>query len=177
MAVMTLAMVLFCHKLNRPLAAGLMLFAMLTHFSSMLLVGVFLCSRVMRLNRLLTVVSYQIVAVTVGWHVYTLRQASCVGQDAALPSRLPVGDQRPDDVDEIASESAARVALQTAGFNAHANGNGALELADAAAIERPDEIATRLVNAGCAPTLLHVEQEDLEQYFLRLVGVESRGAQ
>ena len=56
MAVMTLAMVLFCHKLNRPLAAGLMLFAMLTHFSSMLLVGVFLCSRVMRLNRLLTVV-------------------------------------------------------------------------------------------------------------------------
>ena len=33
-------------------------------------------------------------------------------------------------------------------------------------------IATRLVNAGHPPTLLEVEQEDLEHYFLRLVGLE-----
>lgn len=72
---------------------------------------------------------------------------------------------------------AAHALLQNAGFNAHANGNGVLELADAAAIERPDEIATRLVNAGVAPTMLHVEQEDLEQYFLRLVGMTDGGAQ
>jgi len=40
------------------------------------------------------------------------------------------------------------------------------------AIERPDDIATRLVNAGHAPTMLNVEEEDLEHYFLRLVGME-----
>lgn len=64
MAVMTLAMTLFCHKKNQTLALGLMLFAMLTHFSSMLLVGVFLCSRLMRLNRPLTVLFSAIALVT-----------------------------------------------------------------------------------------------------------------
>ena len=34
----------------------------------------------------------------------------------------------------------------------------------------PDDIATLLVEAGQAPTMLAVEQEDLEHYFLRLVG-------
>ena len=66
---------------------------------------------------------------------------------------------------------AARALLSSAGFNAHTNGNNALELQETAAIEHPDEIATRLVNAGIAPTMLQVEQEDLEHYFLRLVGM------
>jgi ABC-2 type transport system ATP-binding protein len=43
-------------------------------------------------------------------------------------------------------------------------------------IERPDDIATRLVNAGHAPTMLNVEQEDLEHYFLRLVGMDEGNA-
>jgi ABC-2 type transport system ATP-binding protein len=47
-----------------------------------------------------------------------------------------------------------------------------LELTDPAAIECPDDVATRLVEAGHAPTLLSVELEDLEHYFLRLVGME-----
>lgn len=64
MAVMTLAMTLFCHKKNQTLALCLMLFAMLTHFSSMLLVGVFLCSRLMRLNRPLTVLFSAIALMT-----------------------------------------------------------------------------------------------------------------
>ena len=42
---------------------------------------------------------------------------------------------------------------------------------DEAALERPDDIAARLVNAGQAPTMLNVEQEELERYFLRLVGL------
>jgi len=46
-------------------------------------------------------------------------------------------------------------------------------LEDAAAIAAPDDIAARLVHANQSPTLLAVEQEDLEQYFLRLVGVEA----
>ncbi|MBK7456311.1 MAG: hypothetical protein IPJ46_22100 [Anaerolineales bacterium] len=38
------------------------------------------------------------------------------------------------------------------------------------ALEAPDNIATLLVSAGAAPTRLAVEQENLEDYFLRLIG-------
>jgi len=34
----------------------------------------------------------------------------------------------------------------------------------------PDRVATLLVHAGCPPTRLAVEEEDLESYFLRIVG-------
>lgn len=66
---------------------------------------------------------------------------------------------------------AARTMLENAGFKTRANGHDVLEIQDANAIERPDDIAARLVVAGFAPTMLKVEQEDLEQYFLRLVGM------
>ncbi len=67
---------------------------------------------------------------------------------------------------------AARAVLIAAGFSTELSADGTIEIKDIAAIERPDEIATRLVNAGHAPTMLNVEQEDLEHYFLRLVGVK-----
>lgn len=67
--------------------------------------------------------------------------------------------------------SAARGVLHSAGLSVALTPEGRLEIADQAAIERPDEIATCLVNAGHAPTMLVVEQEDLEHYFLRLVGM------
>ena len=51
-------------------------------------------------------------------------------------------------------------------------GAGGLILSDMRAIEAPDEVAAILVNAGTPPTRLAVEQEDLEDYFLRL----TRGA-
>jgi len=46
--------------------------------------------------------------------------------------------------------------------------DGRLALKDARAIESPDFIAALLVNAGVPPTYLAVEQENLEEYFLRL---------
>jgi ABC-2 type transport system ATP-binding protein len=67
---------------------------------------------------------------------------------------------------------AGHAALVSAGFAARVTATGTVEIQDAAAIERPDEIATRLVKAGQAPTMLHIEEEDLEHYFLRLVGME-----
>lgn len=67
---------------------------------------------------------------------------------------------------------AARTMLVNAGFAAEITSNDVIEVKDAKAIERPDDIATRLVKAGHAPTMLDVEQEDLEHYFLRLVGLE-----
>jgi ABC-2 type transport system ATP-binding protein len=66
---------------------------------------------------------------------------------------------------------AARSVLLGAGFSAEITSEGIIEMKDNAAIERPDDIATRLVNAGYPPTMLNVEEEDLEHYFLRLVGM------
>jgi ABC-2 type transport system ATP-binding protein len=67
---------------------------------------------------------------------------------------------------------AACAALRHAGFSAEMIANGAIAMREPAAIERPDEVATHLVNAGHAPTMLVVEQEELEHYFLRLVGLD-----
>jgi ABC-2 type transport system ATP-binding protein len=67
---------------------------------------------------------------------------------------------------------AARSLLIRAGFSAEIKSEGVIEVKDAAALEQPDDVATRLVNGGQPPTMLIVEQEDLEHYFLRLVGME-----
>jgi ABC-2 type transport system ATP-binding protein len=71
---------------------------------------------------------------------------------------------------------AARSVLLSAGFSAEITSDGTIEVKDNVPIERPDDIATRLVNAGHAPTMLNVEQEDLEHYFLRLVGMDGGNA-
>jgi ABC-2 type transport system ATP-binding protein len=67
---------------------------------------------------------------------------------------------------------AALAALQAAGYAATLTAGGTIAVTGEAAIAHPDDVSTRLVHAGHAPTLLKVEQEDLEQYFLRLVGVD-----
>ncbi|MDD5186506.1 MAG: ATP-binding cassette domain-containing protein [Paludibacter sp.] len=47
-----------------------------------------------------------------------------------------------------------------------------IEIKDESAISRPDVVATIMVNAGCPPTLLKVEEEDLESYFLKTIGMK-----
>jgi len=47
-----------------------------------------------------------------------------------------------------------------------------IEINDESDISKPDSIATMMVNAGCPPTLLKVEEEDLESYFLRTIGMK-----
>jgi len=69
---------------------------------------------------------------------------------------------------------AAQAVLSGAGFGAEFLPNDLIAVRDKTALERPDEIATRLVHAGHAPTMLNVEQEDLEHYFLRLVGMAEK---
>jgi ABC-2 type transport system ATP-binding protein len=64
---------------------------------------------------------------------------------------------------------AAQSALVQAGFAVKAS-ESALILNDARALDAPDEVAAILVNAGTPPTRLAVEQENLEDYFLRLTG-------
>jgi ABC-2 type transport system ATP-binding protein len=48
--------------------------------------------------------------------------------------------------------------------------DGRLALDQPSVLERPDDIASLLVQAGAPPTELLVEEEELEDYFLRLVG-------
>ena len=64
---------------------------------------------------------------------------------------------------------AAQSVLAQAGFLVKANEQTIL-LYEARAVDAPDEVATLLVNAGTPPTKLSVEQEDLEDHFLRLTG-------
>jgi ABC-2 type transport system ATP-binding protein len=64
---------------------------------------------------------------------------------------------------------AAQSALTKAGFAVKAS-ESTIVLNEARAIDAPDEVATILVHAGTPPTRLAVEQEDLEDYFLRLTG-------
>jgi ABC-2 type transport system ATP-binding protein len=66
---------------------------------------------------------------------------------------------------------AAHRALLSAGEAAEILQDGTIALGSAFSVERPDDINRLLVYAGTAPTLLMVEEEDLEQYFLRLVGM------
>jgi ABC-2 type transport system ATP-binding protein len=68
-------------------------------------------------------------------------------------------------------ESARRV-LAAAGQPAEILQDGTLELTSASSVEHPDDINCLLVKAGTPPTQLMVEEEELEQYFLRLVGME-----
>ncbi len=71
---------------------------------------------------------------------------------------------------------AAQGVLSAAGLPVQVLGDGTLELKSEALIERPDELNRLLVNAGAPPTFLMVEEEELEPYFLRLVGMEGETA-
>ena len=68
--------------------------------------------------------------------------------------------------------SAAQAALRVAGYSVEKErASETLALKDARAIDAPEEVATVLVGAGVPPTRLAVEQENLEEHFLRLTGV------
>jgi ABC-2 type transport system ATP-binding protein len=56
------------------------------------------------------------------------------------------------------------------GYEAEAYEGSILSVSGERAIEMPGSIAELMVNAGCPPTLLKVEEEDLETYFLRIIG-------
>jgi ABC-2 type transport system ATP-binding protein len=64
---------------------------------------------------------------------------------------------------------AAQGALIQAGFAVKPSEN-TLFLNEARSLDAPDEVATILVNAGTPPPRLVVEQENLEEHFLRLTG-------
>jgi ABC-2 type transport system ATP-binding protein len=60
--------------------------------------------------------------------------------------------------------------LRETGYDAGFTPDGSIEVRDVRALEHAEEIARLLVQQNNPPTLLRVEQEDLESFFLRLVG-------
>lgn len=70
---------------------------------------------------------------------------------------------------QVHNTQAARSALAEAGFTVRTIGSK-IVLNEARAVNAPEEVATLLVNAGAPPFRLAVEQENLEDYFLRLTG-------
>jgi ABC-2 type transport system ATP-binding protein len=66
----------------------------------------------------------------------------------------------------------AQAVIARMGYTAERNAENLLVIINEQAIENPDTISAEMVNGGCPPTLLKVEEEDLETYFLRAIGAE-----
>ena len=73
---------------------------------------------------------------------------------------------------DVRDTRAAQSALEKAGISARLNGKNSLVIIDKSSIQNPEKISTVLVEAGCPPSRLVVEQRDLESYFLGLVDVK-----
>jgi ABC-2 type transport system ATP-binding protein len=78
---------------------------------------------------------------------------------------------------DVHDTGAAISALRKAGIMARLDSKNSLVIADKPAMQHPDRIATLLVEAGCPPARLVVEQGDLESYFLGLVGLKEEKKQ
>jgi ABC-2 type transport system ATP-binding protein len=72
---------------------------------------------------------------------------------------------------QVKDVESAHGALCAAGQPAEILPDGTIELKNHSSVERPDEVNRLLVLAGISPTQLMVEEEELERYFLRLVGM------
>ena len=70
---------------------------------------------------------------------------------------LAQGERRRLEIDVSDPEIAGSI-LEKAGFAVSSRGQNGLVLSDAVAVQHPDKVATLLVQAGCAPTRLVVEQ-------------------
>lgn len=72
---------------------------------------------------------------------------------------------------DVHDKKAAQAKLIEEGYPVNINKEGFLEVNSEKAVNHPENIATILVQAGLPPTVLKVEGENLESYFLRIIGV------
>lgn len=92
-----------------------------------------------------------------------IQEVSSKELDALSDKRLVV---------DSADNKKACLILEEKGFNVELNSINQIEIRDENAISSPKNIATLLVNMNCPPDLLKVEEEDLETYFLRILGIK-----
>ncbi|MCK8487082.1 ABC transporter ATP-binding protein [Paenibacillus sp. MBLB2552] len=67
---------------------------------------------------------------------------------------------------------AARTVLRSGGYHVRVTDNGELEVSDEHAIRQPENVAKLLTDARLPLALLKVEEEDLEDYFLKTIGAK-----
>jgi ABC-2 type transport system ATP-binding protein len=97
-------------------------------------------------------------------HEGKLFQELDIGQLSILRKRrLVIGTRDTNNPD-------VRSFLQKHGLNATSAENGYLELTEEYAVNNPEKVNALLVHEGYLPTMLKVEEEDLETYFLRVIG-------
>ncbi len=60
--------------------------------------------------------------------------------------------------------------LKERGFSVSSGDDGTLSLEDRESISTPERVASMIVGAGCGLSMIRVDEEDLESYFLRIVG-------
>jgi ABC-2 type transport system ATP-binding protein len=133
---------------------------------------------VAEIRDLLLELSGQGVTVLLSSHILTevARLATRVGviDDGRLVREI-AADHLAENVQQRLSVSvrdypAATKALSAAGFHAIRTDGDRIMLADSRAVAEPEFVVTVLVAAGCPPYRLVVEQDDLETFFLRVVG-------
>lgn len=66
-------------------------------------------------------------------------------------------------------ESAALAKLQQAGYSLQQDEHGLLTVSDERAVRHPEDVAKQLMQAGIPLSMLKVEEEGLESYFLNLI--------
>jgi ABC-2 type transport system ATP-binding protein len=66
---------------------------------------------------------------------------------------------------------AAHSLLVQNGYSSAELRDNTIEISEEAAVKNPEKIATLMVNGGFPPTLLNPSEEDLESYFLRIIGI------
>ena len=69
----------------------------------------------------------------------------------------------------VRDQDAAEEALQDMGLDPVRSADGVV-LTEPIAVREPEAVAVALVKAGCPPSRLVVEEDDLETFFLRVVG-------
>jgi ABC-2 type transport system ATP-binding protein len=60
--------------------------------------------------------------------------------------------------------------LEAAGYSVGTSKEGHTMVTDPEVVKNPECLCEALVKAGIAPTMLFVDEEDLESYFLRIIG-------
>lgn len=92
--------------------------------------------------------------------------------ESQLRKTLLVDGKDRDGMAKLLVEAGYRIAETGTGPESEAR----LQLLGRDAVDNPERVATLLVNAGFPPSLLMVEKEDLETYFLRTIQEEGGGA-
>jgi ABC-2 type transport system ATP-binding protein len=71
---------------------------------------------------------------------------------------------------DLKDKNGAISLLESKGHNCSLTEDGLIKVTDTSAINHPENVNFHLVKAGFSPSMLKVEEENLESYFLRIIG-------